>query len=158
MVLSVFCYIFCNNFIGNFPYVFSSTSHFVFGVSLALPLWLGYIVFSYLKQPTYIFSIMLPVGTPIALVVILVLIELVRNLIRPLTLCIRLAANIIAGHLLLSLLGSSVSFSPVILFVGRALVMLVVLELCVSLIQAYVFSMLVGLYTAEANRVIAHVG
>ena len=48
----------------------------------------------------------MPVGTPRFLIPVIVIIETVRNIIRPLTLSIRLAANIVAGHLLLTLLGS----------------------------------------------------
>jgi F-type H+-transporting ATPase subunit a len=69
-------------------------------------------------------------------------IELISNLIRPLTLSVRLAANIVAGHLLLSLVNNNPPFSllgVVILVIG---VLLYILELAVSLIQAYVFSTL----------------
>jgi len=45
-----------------------------------------------------------PSGTPAFLMPIIVVIETVRNLIRPATLAIRLAANMVAGHLLLTLL------------------------------------------------------
>merc|ERR1711874_712853 len=73
------------------------------------------------------------------------------NIIRPATLAIRLAANMIAGHLLLTLLGSQGpllgALSLAILFVG--LVLLLLLEVAVACIQSYVFTILRSLYLGE---------
>jgi F-type H+-transporting ATPase subunit a len=81
----------------------------------------------------------------------MVLIELTRNIIRPLTLCIRLIANIIAGHLLMSLLNSILLRNFFIRRVILSLVSLTLtfLELAVACIQAYVFTVLIALYIAE---------
>jgi len=80
----------------------------------------------------------------------IVLIESVRNIIRPGTLSIRLAANMVAGHLLLTLLGSQ---GPIIgsyfLFLGAGLFILLLLEVGVACIQAYVFTILRSLYLSE---------
>ena len=83
----------------------------------------------------------------------IVLIERVRNVIRPGTLSIRLAANMVAGHLLLTLLGSqgpSVGRYLPGLMVG--LVALLLLEVGVACIQAYVFTILSSLYLSELMR------
>ncbi|KYN49988.1 ATP synthase subunit a, partial [Cyphomyrmex costatus] len=74
-----------------------------------------------------------------------------RLLIRPITLAIRLTANIIAGHLLLSLLGSTGNkITPTLLsFIIFTQILLFILEICVSIIQAYVFSVLSTLYLRE---------
>jgi len=84
-----------------------------------------------------------------------VIIETVRSLIRPLTLAVRLAANIIAGHLLLALLGgqgsTNINISMCLLIV--ALVLLLVLECAVACIQSYVFTILSSLYLNELLRV-----
>ena len=96
---------------------------------------------------------LVPSGTPYALTPFIVLIELTRRIIRPLTLSVRLAANIVAGHLLLTLLSSQASnplFSISFLVVS-ALVLLSVLESAVAVIQAYVFSILSSLYVNEVN-------
>lgn len=82
------------------------------------------------------------------------LIELVRRIIRPLTLSIRLMANLTAGHLLLCLLSSRITtsiLSPTAIIVLSRLTILVVLEVAVSLIQAYVFTLLTTLYLEEVQ-------
>jgi F-type H+-transporting ATPase subunit a len=92
-----------------------------------------------------------PQGTPPSLISFIVLIERVRRIIRPFTLAVRLAANIIAGHLLLTLLGGSARifrFSRRIIVVNSQ-VLLVVLEVAVAAIQSYVFVILRSLYLRE---------
>jgi len=84
----------------------------------------------------------------------IVLIELVRSLIRPLTLSIRLVANIVAGHLLLTLLRSSITPCVGSVALGVTLGTLVglsCLESAVAGIQAYVFRVLSTLYVREAD-------
>lgn len=146
--------IFLNNFLGLFPYIFTSSRHLIFTVSISLPLWTGHIIIGWVKTPRNMLAHLVPLGTPAVLMPFIVLIELTRSLIRPLTLSVRLAANMIAGHLLLRLLGSSsVSASyAIITLVIAALIALRVLELGVSLIQAYVFRVLSTLYFNEIER------
>merc|ERR1712215_411713 len=67
---------------------------------------LGRMLLSIIYQYNHLIAHLVPTGTPRFLIPIIVLIETVRRLIRPATLAIRLAANIVAGHLLLTLLGS----------------------------------------------------
>ena len=92
-----------------------------------------------------------PLGSPPVLMPFMVLIETIRNLIRPGTLAVRLAANIIAGHLLLVLLGNQgpnlSSAFLVVLIVTQ--ILLLVLESAVAVIQSYVFAVLATLYSRE---------
>ena len=98
-------------------------------------------------------SHLVPQGTPGPLIIFIVIIELVRNIIRPVTLCVRLTANLIAGHLLMSLLGNAI----IKIRVTSTLVAIVipisltVLESAVACIQAYVFMTLITLYTTEVK-------
>ena len=91
--------------------------------------------------------------TPTGLIPLMALIEFTRGVIRPFTLAVRLAANIIAGHLLLCLLRKDMpSISLFLLFIcGFMLVLLMVLELAVRIIQSYVFSLLMTLYVNEVR-------
>jgi F-type H+-transporting ATPase subunit a len=123
----------------------------VFTITFSLPIWLGRIIWSIKNQYGTIFAHLVPIGTPGALMPVIVVIETVRNIIRPGTLSIRLAANIVAGHLLLTLLGSQGAalrtFPLMALIVG--LIILLCLELAVACIQAYVFTILRSLYMNE---------
>ena len=93
----------------------------------------------------------MPLGTPGALIPFMVVIELLRSTIRPLTLAIRLRANMIAGHLLLALLGGSIKILRFSVSVRVILsqIPLLILERAVALIQAYVFIILITLYSRE---------
>jgi F-type H+-transporting ATPase subunit a len=83
----------------------------------------------------------------------MVCIETISNVIRPGTLAVRLTANIIAGHLLLTLIGNTGnSLSTILLtFLIFSQVALLLLESAVSIIQAYVFAVLSTLYSREVN-------
>jgi len=98
---------------------------------------------------------LVPQGTPGPLISFIVCIESVRNLIRPLTLSIRLAANIIAGHLLLTLLGSQGPNASIIILYCLifAQILLLILESAVAIIQSYVFTILRVLYSSEVDYV-----
>nr|WRO44719.1 ATP synthase F0 subunit 6 [Cyrebion subrufolineatus] len=151
--ISLFTIILINNLTSLFPYVFSSTSHMTFNLSLALPMWLSFMLFGWMNNYIHMFAHLVPQGTPPALMPFMVCIETTSNIIRPLTLAIRLTANIMAGHLLLTLLGNS--GSKISLLILSILIisqlMLFVLESAVAMIQAYVFSILSTLYSSEVN-------
>jgi len=151
--ISLFSLILFNNFIGLFPYIFTSTSHLTLTLSLALPLWLSFILYGWINHTQHIFAHLVPQGTPAVLIPFMVCIETIRNVIRPGTLAVRLTANIIAGHLLLTLLGNtgpSISYILVtFLLIGQ--IALLVLESAVAIIQSYVFAVLRTLYSREVN-------
>ena len=151
--ISIFLFIGLNNFLGLFPYIFTSSSHLTFTVALALPLWIGYIIYRTILNIERFLAHLVPLGTPYALIPFIVIIELVRNIIRPLTLSVRLAANIVAGHLLIVLIRGPIRRIAIrlIIFVLSVLLLLLILELAVSFIQAYVFRTLISLYIIEVN-------
>jgi len=95
-----------------------------------------------------------PQGTPTLLISFIVLIESVRNIIRPGTLAVRLTANIIAGHLLITLLGNQTASSSflltfILLFIQ---ILLLLLETGVAIIQAYVITVLSTIYSSETTQ------
>jgi len=147
----LFIFLLFNNFLGLFPYIFTASRHFSFTLSIRLPLWVGYIIQRFVLQFNYNIAHLVPEGTPGALIPLIVIIESIRLVIRPLTLAIRLAANIVAGHLLLTLLGNQGPSAPVrvIWVLLVALVLLIILECAVSCIQRYVFTILRSLYLGE---------
>lgn len=149
--VSLFSLILFNNFIGLFPYIFTRTSHLTLTLTLALPLWLTFIIYGWLNHTQHIFTHLVPQGTPAILIPFIVCIETIRNIIRPGTLAVRLTANIIAGHLLLTLLGNTgpslSSIIIVILLITQ--ILLLILESAVAIIQSYVFAVLRTLYSRE---------
>nr|QTJ63468.1 ATP synthase F0 subunit 6 [Sycophaga agraensis] len=153
MFISMFTIILLNNFLGMFCYIFTSSSHLTFSISYSLTLWISYMLFGWIKNLNHMFIHLVPQGTPTILMPFMVLIETISNIIRPLTLAVRLSANMIAGHLLMTLIsstGSNLNFYIlwIMLFSQSILVML---ELSVSIIQAYVFTILSTLYSVETN-------
>nr|QZL38939.1 ATP synthase F0 subunit 6 [Filchneria songi] len=153
MFISLFSLILFNNFLGLFPYVFTSSSHLTLTLALALPLWLSFMIYGWINHTQHMFAHLVPQGTPAVLMPFMVCIETISNVIRPGTLAVRLAANMIAGHLLLTLLGNtgpSLTYSILSLLVV-AQIALLVLESAVAIIQSYVFAVLSTLYSSEVN-------
>nr|YP_009441699.1 ATP synthase F0 subunit 6 [Hydrochus carinatus]AOY39231.1 ATP synthase F0 subunit 6 [Hydrochus carinatus] len=151
--ISLFSFILFNNFVGLFPYIFTSTSHLILTLSLALPLWLSFMIYGWINNTMHMFAHLVPQGTPPILMPFMVCIETISNIIRPGTLGVRLAANMIAGHLLITLMGNtgpSLSLTMVnFLIIGQFL--LLILESAVAIIQSYVFAVLSTLYSSEVN-------
>nr|QGA73981.1 ATP synthase F0 subunit 6 [Chrysomela populi] len=151
--ITLFMFILMNNFLGLFPYIFTSTSHMTLTLSMALPLWLSFMIYGWTNHTMHMFIHLVPQGTPGVLMPFMVCIETISNIIRPGTLAIRLSANMIAGHLLLTLLGNT-GPSMNMLLINMLLfiqIMLLILESAVSIIQAYVFVILSTLYSSETN-------
>nr|AND96529.1 ATP synthase F0 subunit 6 [Onthophagus diabolicus] len=151
--ISIFSMIMYNNFLGLFPYIFTSSSHLVLTLSLALPMWLSFMIYGWINHTMHMFTHLVPQGTPPVLMPFMVCIETISNIIRPGTLAVRLAANMIAGHLLLTLLGNTGSFLNLVLlnFLIFTQLLLLLLESAVSIIQSYVFAVLTTLYSSEVN-------
>nr|YP_010758569.1 ATP synthase F0 subunit 6 [Anatolica potanini]WEW64999.1 ATP synthase F0 subunit 6 [Anatolica potanini] len=153
MFISLFSLILYNNFLGLFPYIFTSTSHMAMTLTLALPLWLSFMLFGWINNTIHMFAHLVPQGTPPVLMPFMVCIETISNVIRPGTLAIRLSANMIAGHLLMTLLGNtgtilSTYMINILLIVQ---IMLLLLESAVAIIQSYVFAVLSTLYSSEVS-------
>nr|URH16960.1 ATP synthase F0 subunit 6 [Verrucositermes tuberosus] len=153
ILTSLFLMILMNNFLGLFPYIFTSTSHLTLTLTLALPMWLSFMLFGWIKNTNHMFEHLVPQGTPTMLMPFMVIIETISNLIRPGTLAVRLTANMIAGHLLLTLLGNNgphMSHTLLTVLI-TAQILLLILEAAVAVIQSYVFAILSTLYSSEVN-------
>nr|YP_010998222.1 ATP synthase F0 subunit 6 [Penthetria simplicipes]WPM86379.1 ATP synthase F0 subunit 6 [Penthetria simplicipes] len=149
--ISLFSIILFNNLIGLFPYIFTSTSHLSFSLTLSLPLWLSFMIYGWINNTQHMFTHLVPQGTPNILMPFMVCIETISNIIRPGTLAVRLTANMIAGHLLLTLLGNNgPSMMNYIIWILLLIqILLLVLESAVAIIQSYVFTILSTLYSSE---------
>jgi len=151
---SIFITVGLYNFLALFPHVFSVTSHILVTLPFSYSFWSGIIIFRWISSLKHFLAHLIPVGTPLALMSFIVLVEVLRNLIRPLALTFRLTANMIAGHLLMSLIGGALISLPFTFMVLGSFIqsLLVFMELGVSVIQAYVFSTLLLLYLSEGEH------
>nr|YP_009479378.1 ATP synthase F0 subunit 6 [Endotricha consocia]AVV61644.1 ATP synthase F0 subunit 6 [Endotricha consocia] len=151
--ISMFFFIFFNNFLGLFPYIFTSTSHLTLSLSISLPLWISFMLYGWINNTNHMFIHMIPQGTPSILMPFMVLIETISNIIRPGTLAVRLTANMIAGHLLMTLLSGTGSILPSYLIFILIFIQffLLILESAVAVIQSYVIAILSTLYSSEVN-------
>nr|QEH58958.1 ATPase subunit 6 [Metrocoris sp. XD-2019] len=151
MMTSLFMLIMINNMMGLLPYIFTSSSHMSFSMAMSIPLWLSIMIFGWTQKTQHMFSHLIPTGTPAMLMPFMVCIETISNMIRPGSLAVRLTANMIAGHLLMSLLGNNMTNSENIIIIMMMIVQmsLMLFETAVAIIQAYVFSVLTTLYSSE---------
>ena len=154
ILTSLFSIIILVNLTGITPYLLSSSSHLLFTVSLGFPLWAALTISGFIKNPKITTANLLPGGAPIWLNPALIPIETIRILVRPITLTVRLAANIRAGHIVLGLIGIycatriSTSF-PLALLLLLTQVGYTLFEFAICLIQAYIFCLLLSLYSDE---------
>nr|YP_010736703.1 ATP synthase F0 subunit 6 [Charinus ferreus]WEM34687.1 ATP synthase subunit 6 [Charinus ferreus]WEM34700.1 ATP synthase subunit 6 [Charinus ferreus] len=152
LLLAVLWFIMLNNSMGLLPHVFTATSHLLLSISMALPCWLTFLLFGWIKNTNHMFSHLVPLGTPTYLASFMICVETISNLIRPITLSVRLSANMIAGHLIMTLLSSCFSLNTTInMMLLTPEMLLITLESAVAIIQAYVFMVLLTLYSTESH-------
>nr|YP_009442063.1 ATP synthase F0 subunit 6 [Japananus hyalinus]ARA90991.1 ATP synthase F0 subunit 6 [Japananus hyalinus] len=150
VLVSMFLLILINNLMGLLPYVFTASAHLAFSMSLALTLWMSLMIYGWINKTNMMFTHLVPVGTPIVLMPFMVMIESISNIIRPGSLAVRLSANMIAGHLLMSLLGNNLILNFNLMMIMMWLFMgIMVFETAVAFIQSYVFMTLSTLYSSE---------
>jgi len=155
IITPLFIFLISVNLLGLIPYIFRFSSHLIFTFSLGIPLWLSLILSGIITSPSSVAAHLLPGGAPDWLNPALILIETTRILIRPLTLCVRLAANITAGHIIIDLLRTYLTYSIFIApITGGIFLFLIqigysIFEMGICLIQAYVFCLLLTLYSDD---------
>ena len=157
-IYSLFFFILISNLTGNVAYSFTLGTSVIVSIGLSFTIWVGVTILGLSIHRLHFFSYFIPSGTPLALVPLLVLIEVISYVARAFSLGIRLFANLVAGHTLMKIL-STFLFK---LFSGGLVVALLTLipfslflaimglELAVSFIQAYVFTILTCSYIKDA--------
>lgn len=142
------------NFIGLVPYVFSTTRHPSISFSLAiLVVLITWINISITNSRNTLIHLV-PKEAPLALIIPLVIIETIRLLIRPITLGLRLTANIMAGHIIITLasqLTETFIISKWLPFTIPPNIILVIIETIVTVVQAYIIALLLLLYLEERS-------
>lgn len=157
-IYALFAFILFGNLISMVPYNFAINAQLIFTISLSVSLWIGLIILGFAKHKLHYFGLFVPAGTALALVPLLVVIETISNIARSISLGLRLGANILSGHLLLTILCGLIfdvmSSSIILFFVGfiplTIILGIVGLEFAISAIQAYVFCVLTCSYIKDA--------
>ena len=150
-VFTLFMFILLANLLGLIPFSFTVTSHIVVTFALAAVVFLGVTVIAVARHGLKFFTYFVPPGVPIFLAPLMVPIEIFSYFVRPVSLAVRLAANMIAGHTMIAVFASFVialgflGFAPLVFIVA-----LYGLEVLVAFLQAYVFAVLTCLYLNDA--------
>ncbi len=158
LVFSLFMFILVANLIGIVPYTFTTTSHLIITVSLALIVFLTTIIYGFYKNGLKFLKLFVPTGIPIFILPLIVFIEVLSFFSRPVSHSVRLFANMLAGHITLKVFaGFAASLSALgvagvfgaLLPLGMTIA-LTALELLVAALQAYVFAILTCIYLNDA--------
>ena len=157
LIYCLFIFILINNLFGMIPYSFASTSHFILTFFLSFSAIIGNTILGLKIHGFKFFSLFVPAGCPLGLLPVLVLIEIISYLARNVSLGLRLAANVLSGHMLLSILSGftykliTSSFSYILLAVLPLVFVIAFsgLELAIAFIQAQVFIVLCSSYIED---------
>ena len=150
LIFSLFMFILCANLCGMIPLSFTVTSHIIVTFAMAAILFLAITLLGFVKHGTHFLSLFLPAGTPWWMVPLMIVIELVSYLARPVSLSIRLAANMLAGHLLLKIVAGFVMIGILGVFPFAFLLIFTGFEIFIACLQAYIFTLLICIYLNDA--------
>jgi len=154
IIVTLFLFLIVLNTLGILPYVFRLTSQLIITLPLALTLWIALVTSSLIKDQHSVFAHFLPSGAPGWLNPFLILIEVISYIVRPITLAIRITANISTGHVVLSIIGAYNSRFLITSLIAAIIVILlqtgyILFEIAIALIQAYIFSLLLTLFSND---------
>ena len=158
LISALFIYILINNLVGMVPYSFAPTSHFILTFSISFTVVIGATILGLQIHGLKFFSLLVPSGCPLGLLPLLVLIEFISYIARNVSLGLRLAANVLSGHMLLNILGgftyNIMSKGLLYFFLGLMPLLFIVafsgLEIGIAFIQAQVFVVLSSSYIKDA--------
>jgi F-type H+-transporting ATPase subunit a len=151
-IFSLFMFILFSNVFGLLPGAFTVTSHIIVTAAMALFVFFGVTIIGIARHGLHFFTYFVPQGAPLWLVPVMIPIEILSYFIRPLSLSVRLFANMVAGHVMLAVIGGFVFAMGVWAgWIPLAFVtVLFGLELLIACLQAYVFTILTCIYLHDA--------
>jgi F-type H+-transporting ATPase subunit a len=161
-VFTLFIFVLCSNFFGMVPGSFTVTSQIAVTFALACLVIGLVIVTGFMKHGLGFLKLFVP-HAPWYLLILLVPIEVISFLTRPISLSVRLFANMLAGHTMLAVfggfvvaLGSAGALAPLAIAPMLLIIAIMLLELLVAFLQAYVFAILTCIYLNEALHLHDH--
>jgi F-type H+-transporting ATPase subunit a len=149
-IMTLFLFILFSNFLGLIPMSFTTTSHIAVTAILAMAVFLAVTILGFVKNGASFLSLFWVSSAPLALRPILALIELISYFVRPVSHSIRLAGNMMAGHAVLKVFAGFAQVAAVAPIAIFGVVAIYGLEVLVSAIQAYVFTILTCVYLKDA--------
>ena len=163
-LLTLFIFVYLCNLPGVIPILqFPASARMAIPFFLAVVVWLVYNVVGFKHNGlSYLTGMLWPRNVPVAMRPLVGLIEFLSNIIlRPFSLAVRLFANMLAGHMLLvtfALLSNALLFAetkqlllkPLTILPIFMLLFLTAFEVLVGLLQAYIFTILTGVYIGLA--------
>lgn len=166
-LFSLFYFILLNNLIGLIPYSFTTTSHIIVTFFFSFSIIIGATIIGVKKHSLSpngagFLSLFVPKGLNEGkikyLVPFIFFIEILSYFFRIISLSVRLAANLLSGHTLLKIVASfglKYTWVKPYIFVLIPLVLvsgIFILEIGVSIIQAYVFVLLTTIYLSDVEK------
>ncbi|MGC1503224.1 MAG: F0F1 ATP synthase subunit A [Sulfitobacter sp.] len=149
-IMTLFMFIVCSNFLGLLPTSFTPTSHFAVTVVLAFAVFLTVTVLGFVKNGAAFLGLFWVSSAPLALRPVLAIIELISYFVRPVSHSIRLAGNVMAGHAVIKVFAGFAALTLVSPVAILGITAMYGLEVLVSFIQAYVFTILTCVYLKDA--------
>ncbi|WP_298937125.1 F0F1 ATP synthase subunit A [uncultured Ruegeria sp.] len=149
-VMTLFMFIVCANFLGMIPTSFTTTSHFAVTIPLALAVFLTVTILGFVKNGAAFLGLFWVSSAPLALRPVLAIIELISYFVRPVSHSIRLAGNVMAGHAVIKVFAGFAAIAVISPVSVLAITAMYGLEVLVSFIQAYVFTILTCVYLKDA--------
>ena len=153
---STFIMILNFNLMSIYPYSFAVTSHINFTFFIALSFFFGLLLIALNFKNIFFFSLFYPSGSPLIVTFILIPIEFLSFFMRVFSLSIRLFANIMAGHLLMKVLAKfswsfliNINYFILFYFLSILIIFVFILEICIAIVQAYIFIVLQITYFSE---------
>lgn len=150
LIFTIFMFVLFCNLAGMIPNSFTVTSHIIVTFAMAAVIFIGVTIIGFITHGTHFLSLFLPAGTPWWMMPLMIVIELVSYLARPVSLSIRLAANMLAGHLLLKIVAGFVMIGFLGVFPFAFLLIFTGFEIFIACLQAYIFTLLTCIYLNDA--------
>jgi F-type H+-transporting ATPase subunit a len=149
-IFTLFMFVLFGNALGLIPGSFTYTSHIIVTFSMAVFVVASVTIIGIVRHGLHFFSLFAPRGCPIYVMPLLVPIEILSYLVRPVSLSLRLAINMTAGHIMIKTFAGFIialgvlGIAPLALTIG-----LTGLEFAIAFLQAYVFAVLSCIYLQD---------
>ncbi|WP_405405213.1 F0F1 ATP synthase subunit A [Paracoccus sp. Ld10] len=149
-ILTLFMFVVFANLLGLLPLAFTTTSHIAVTGVLALAVFFGVTIIGFAKNGMHFLDLFWVRSAPLAVRPVLAVIEVISYFVRPLSLSIRLAGNMIAGHAVIKVFAGFAAIAAVAPIAIIAVIGMYAFEVLVAIVQAYVFTILTCVYLKDA--------